>query len=206
MGDVPDEAEQAAGNQSSQGENGKEPAGGPPEESGYSGPPSEPPPPQQGGYGGPGDYGSQHGYPAGHSPTQSNTLQAMQVPGAPATQPLGKKRNPFAVILLSLITLGIYSLYWYGAINAEIRRHDPRIHVRPGLAVLAQLVPFVNLVSGHNTAERVKRLEMADGMPSQISPVLSVLFLIFLGIGYPIQVQSHLNAHWDHHLMEAGLH
>jgi hypothetical protein len=116
-------------------------------------------------------------------------------------QPLGKKRNPFGVLLLSIITFGIYGLYWYGKINSEIRRHDPRIHVSPGLAVLAQFIPIVNLVSGYNTAERVKRLEMADRMPSQISPVVSVLFVIFFWIGYPIQVQSHLNAQWDHHLM-----
>jgi hypothetical protein len=67
--------------------------------------------------------------------------------------------------------------------------------------VVAASFPTANLVSGYNTAERVKRLEMADRMPSQISPVLSVLFMIFFWIGYPIQVQSHLNAQWDHHLM-----
>ena len=131
----------------------------------------------------------------------SDRAGGQAAPGAFASQPLGKKRNPFAVLLFSFITFGIYALYWYGTINAEIRRHDPRIRVIPILAVLAQFIPIVNLISGYNTAERVKRLEMADGMHSQISPVLSVLFMIFLGIGYPIQVQSHLNAQWDHHLM-----
>jgi hypothetical protein len=119
----------------------------------------------------------------------------------PIAQPLGKKRNPFAVLVLSFITFGIYHLYWYGKINAEIRRHDPRIRVSPALAVLAQFIPIANLISGYNTAERVKRLEMADRMPSQISPTASVLFLLFFYIGYPIQVQSHLNAQWDHHFM-----
>lgn len=116
-------------------------------------------------------------------------------------QPLGKRRNPIAVLVLSFITFGIYHLYWYGKINAEIRRHDPRIRVSPALAVLAQFIPIANLISGYNTAERVKRLEMADRMPSQISPNVSALFMLFLYIGYPIQVQSHLNAQWDHHLL-----
>jgi hypothetical protein len=34
-------------------------------------------------------------------------------PSAAAAGPVGKVRSPVAVILLSIITIGIYALYWY---------------------------------------------------------------------------------------------
>jgi Domain of unknown function (DUF4234) len=112
---------------------------------------------------------------------------------------LGKRRNPFVVWLLSVVTLGIYYLYWYGKINAEIRSHDPRIKVNVGLAVVALFVPFASLVSMYNTAARVQAMEIADDAPSQISPLVSFILLLFFGVGYIVQVQSHLNAHWVRH-------
>ena len=48
---------------------------------------------------------------------------------------------------LSFITFGIYYLMWYGKLNAEIRRHDPDIRVSPAWAVVAAIVPIVNIVS-----------------------------------------------------------
>jgi len=128
----------------------------------------------------------------------------MNVPTTLASPPLGKQRNPIAVILLSMITLGIYYLYWYGKVNAEIRRHDPRVEVNVGWAVVAQFVPFANLVSAYNTAVRVQKLEIADDAPNSISPLVGFLLFIFFGIGYPIQIQSHLNAHWTRHRFGAA--
>lgn len=156
--------------------------------------------PQTGAAAGPaGQMGGQAGAPG--IPPAPIAAQPYPAPAALTNEPLGKRRNPIVVVLLSFITVGIYFLYWYGMINAEMRRHDPRIQVNPALAVLAQFVPIVNLISGYNTSERVRRLEIADGISHQISPVLSLLFMIFLGIGYPIQVQMHLNAQWDYHQM-----
>lgn len=130
-------------------------------------------------------------------------LVAREVPLAQVSAPkVGKTRNPLAVIVLSFITLGIYFLYWYGKLNAEIRAHEARIKVNVGWAVVAQFVPIANFVSLYNTAVRVQKLEIADGSPSTISPLVAFLLLIFFGIGYIVQVQGHLNAHWTRHQFE----
>ena len=134
----------------------------------------------------------------------TSTGNSASTEGRVAPPPLGKLRNPIAVLLLSMITFGIYYLYWYGKINAEIRKHDPRVKVNVGWAVVAQLVPFANLVSAYNTAVRVQKLEIADDAPGSVSPLVSFLLFIFFGIGYPIQIQSHLNAHWTRHQFQVA--
>jgi hypothetical protein len=124
-------------------------------------------------------------------------MDAVQVPGG--TVLVGKNRNPIGVIVLSVITLGVYWLYWYYQVNDEVRRHEPQVQCSPGVALLAQFVPFAHFVSHYNTGTRIQRMELADGMTSTISPLVTFLLLVFFGIGYVVQVQSHLNAHWDGH-------
>jgi hypothetical protein len=113
--------------------------------------------------------------------------------------PLGKDRSPAAVLGLSIITLGIYYFVWYYKINNEIRRHDPDIKVSPGLAVLALFIPFANLITGYSTAARIRQMQLDDGASQTISPVVALLLLIFLGIGYPLYVGSALKEHWHGH-------
>ena len=70
--------------------------------------------------------------------------------GRPSTGPIGKTRNPWGVWGLSLITLGIYYLYWYFTVNSELRAYDASIEVEPGIATLAAIVPIANLVTIYN--------------------------------------------------------
>lgn len=112
---------------------------------------------------------------------------------------VGKDRSPGAVVGLSIITLGFYYLYWYWAINLEIKEHDPDIKVRPGLALLALFFPFANLVSGYSTAARIRQMQLDDEQTQTISPVVALLLLMFLGIGYPLYISSQLREHWHRH-------
>ena len=114
---------------------------------------------------------------------------------APDTGVVGKPRGPVVVIVLSIITLGVYYLYWYYKINDEMRRYRSFIEVSPGLALLAQFVPIVNWISGYRTAARLRRLEEADQV-APISPVLALVLDLLLGVVYPIYVQYHLNKLW----------
>ncbi len=124
-------------------------------------------------------------------------MEAIETPDG--TLLVGKNRNPLGVIVLSVITLGIYWLFWYYKVNDEIREHEPQVRCSPGVALLAQFIPLANFVSDYNTATRIQRMELADGTTSTISPLVTFILLIFFGIGYVVQVQSHLNAHWDGH-------
>lgn len=121
---------------------------------------------------------------------------------------LGKTRNPWGVIGLSIVTLGIYWLYWYYKMNSEVGSHDPQIEVSPATALLAQLLGFLglgipNLISAHNSADRVRRTQLNDGMQAGMNPLLALLLFLFLGIFYPLYVQGELNEHWCWHERQA---
>ena len=115
---------------------------------------------------------------------------------------LGKDRSPAAVLGLSIITLGIYFLIWYYKINNEIRHHDPSIEVKPGLAVIAMMLPVLSLVSAYSTAARIRQMQLDEGASQTISPVVALLLQIFLGIGFPLYVASQLREHWHAHRRE----
>jgi hypothetical protein len=130
-------------------------------------------------------------------PSQTYPVVARQDPGSAGT--IGKDRSPASVLGLSLITFGIYYLVWYHHINAEIKRHDPEIKVTPGWCVVAALVPIANVISAYSTAARIRQMQLDDGQTDTISPVVALLLVIFLGIGYPLYIASQLREHWHGH-------
>lgn len=137
-------------------------------------------------------------------PAPSNVQMVRQV--APSSTvsptagaPLGKDRSPASVLGLSIITLGIYYLVWYGKLNGEIRRHDPDIKVSPGWAVVAAMVPLCNIISAYSTAARIRQMQLDDGQTDTISPVVALLLFLFLGIGYPLYIASQAREHWHGH-------
>lgn len=121
------------------------------------------------------------------------------MPPAAPRRPLGKDRSPAAILGLSIITLGIYFLVWYGSLNAEIRRHDPSVKVVPALSVLACFVPIANIVSYYSTAARLRQMQLDCGQTETISPVVALLLVVFLGIGYPLYLASQTREHWHRH-------
>lgn len=112
---------------------------------------------------------------------------------------LGKDRSPAAVLGFSIITGGIYYLVWYYKINNEIRNHDPSVLVTPAWSVLAMLLPVANLVSSYSTAARIRQMQLDEGLTDTISPVVALLLVVFLGIGYPLYIASQLREHWHGH-------
>jgi len=112
---------------------------------------------------------------------------------------LGKKRNAGGVIFLMLITLGIYFPVWFYKINKEIKHHDPNQKFSPGWSTFGMFIPIANLVAAYNTADRIKKMQKADGNQDLISPGAALVWLILFCIGYPIVVQGALNNHWDEH-------
>ena len=90
-----------------------------------------------------------------------------------------KLRRPGAVAALSVLTLGIYSIFWYYSVNREMRdfgvsRGDPRLAAsKPGNSVLAitigSLVVIPKLVSFVGTVTRVRAVErIATGAPRSV--------------------------------------
>jgi drug/metabolite transporter (DMT)-like permease len=112
-----------------------------------------------------------------------------------------KIRHPFAPIVLSIITLGIYGLYWYYAVNKELEVSGQK--VAPVISLLAitfgvilVIPPFVSL---YNTADRIRRTQDNQGTTSQISPVLALVmvFIPIVSFFLTVYLQSNLNSAWE---------
>lgn len=114
---------------------------------------------------------------------------------------LGKIRRPWGVWLLTLLTLGIYLLYWWYKVNEEVREFDERIDVQPGIAVLALIVPIASWVTLVKTAGRISRAQQSGGVRDRCSGALGIL-LVFLAGTYVVYYQSQLNKLWR--AQEAG--
>jgi hypothetical protein len=124
---------------------------------------------------------------------------AAMAPAAPATTatgPKGKVRSPVGTWFLVLITLGIYGLFWYYNTNRELRDYDPRIVVRPGLAVLSLFVPIVNWFSVYNTGKRIRQAQEIAGVPVTASGGIGVLLTFVFGLWVPYYV-SQVNGPWQ---------
>jgi hypothetical protein len=111
------------------------------------------------------------------------------------------KRDPLAVLGLSIITLGIYWLYWYYKINDEIRLYEKDPTVSPGRSLLAVTLgvflivpPFIAL---YNTSLHIVRMEQRARIQMELSPALNVLLLLILWVGTGMYSQENLNRIWE---------
>ncbi|MFN2581271.1 MAG: DUF4234 domain-containing protein [Candidatus Dormibacteria bacterium] len=97
---------------------------------GWDAPPVAPPPP----------WTFPSGAIAGRDTAKNAPLEA---PLVPSLGPEGKRRKPAAVIVLSILTLGLYSLVWHSRINTELRDFDTRMHVHAGRSTFAVTIAWL---------------------------------------------------------------
>jgi hypothetical protein len=112
--------------------------------------------------------------------------------------PLGKIRSPWIVILLSIVTLGIYGIYWQYAMFKEMKDYSGQgIGGVLGL-VLAILLSIVNIFV---MPSEVGSLYAAEGKPKPVQGVTGFWILLPI-VGYFVwffKVQGHLNKFWTSH-------
>jgi len=113
----------------------------------------------------------------------------------------GKRREPVAVWLLSIVTFGIYGLVWYYKINREAR--DLGSGTSPGTSLLAITLggfiivpPFLSI---YNTGERIAQSQRNAGIPSTCNPLVGLLLWIFVFSTGSIYYQSELNKIWAYY-------
>lgn len=70
------------------------------------------------------------------------TTPEKALPKVSSFGPPGKRRSTMAIVLLSIVTLGVYSLIWHHRVNREVGNFDPRMHVIPGRSTLAVAIPW----------------------------------------------------------------
>jgi hypothetical protein len=110
-----------------------------------------------------------------------------------------KRRNPWGVFGLSIITLGIYTFVWYYKINNELNNNGEQNN--PTVALLAIVLgwivivpPFVSL---YKTADRIRQAQERTNASERIIPVLALLLYVVVSVFAVPYYQSMLNKAWD---------
>ena len=137
---------------------------------------------------------------SGHVPVPAPTGYPLAPAyGAPSAVPLGKVRSTGTCIALTVVTLGIYSLYWYYATHDEMKRHTGD-GLGGGLALV--LAIFIGIASPFLSGSEVGKLYERRGMRAPVSGVTG-LWMLLLGwfflvgaIVWFVKVNGALNAYW----------
>lgn len=127
-------------------------------------------------------------------------------PAAPAayaapgvTGELGKIRGTGACILLTIVTLGIYSIYWYYKVHDEMKRHSGDGIGGPIALILAL---FVGIVMPFLSSSEVGKLYERRGQKAPVSAGTGLWFLLlgwFFLIGcfvWFVKTNGALNDYW----------
>lgn len=151
-------------------------------------PPPPPPPPP------PGVPGSQQGYGA---PSGAAAF------GAPAGSPppgrqLGKRRSVGLVILLTIVTCGIWAIVWAFQNGDELQKWSGK-----GLGGVVHLLItiFVSPVTMFLLAGEVEQLYRDDGQEPPITTLWGLWFLLPLigNIVWYLRIQDAINGYWTAH-------
>jgi Na+/proline symporter len=118
---------------------------------------------------------------------------------SPPSGPLGKPRGILFVLLISLVTLGIYTLYWAYKTQEEMKQHTG-----DGLGGVLGLVVWIIIspVSAFVIPSEVGRMYARDGREPPVTGWTGLwLFpfgiLIIPAIVWFVKVQGALNRYWE---------
>jgi Domain of unknown function (DUF4234) len=128
--------------------------------------------------------------------------EEVQIAGTGST---AKVRNPLGTVGLSIITIGVYYVFWWYFINREMRdlgrARNRDLGQSPGNSVLAltlgALIIVPALVTLWRTSGRIESAQETVGMDRRVSgPIIFILLLLIgpVGIWY---AQSELNKVWE---------
>jgi hypothetical protein len=111
---------------------------------------------------------------------------------------IGKVRGTGICILLTIVTLGIYPLYWYYQTHEEMKRHSGQ-----GLGGLVALLLgiFVGIVMPYLTSSEVGGLYERRGQKPPVSGLTGLWYFpgIFILVGpivWFVKTNGALNAYW----------
>jgi hypothetical protein len=120
-----------------------------------------------------------------------------------------KRRNPWGVLGLSIITLGIYTIFWWYFINRELRdlgrvRRVSGLGDNPGLSTAAFVLGGMFLLyiptiwTIVTTTRRIQAAHRATSQANVLNGWIAALLWIFtLGLGGLVFTQYELNKMWE---------
>jgi len=116
----------------------------------------------------------------------------------PFNGPVGKIRSTGLCIVLALVTLGIYTIFWFYAVHNEMKRHSNQ-----GLdgGIAAVLAFFVGIVMAYITPNDVGNLYELRGMRKPVSAATGLWYFpgIFILIGpiiWFVKTNGSINSYW----------
>ena len=118
---------------------------------------------------------------------------------APAAGPIGQVRSTGTCILLTIVTLGIYSWFWYYKTHDEMKRHTGE-GIGGGVALI--LAIFVGIVSPFLSSNEVGKLYERRGQQAPVNAMTGLWFLLlswlFLvgAIVWFVKTNNALNEYW----------
>ena len=114
----------------------------------------------------------------------------------PARGPIGKRRGGIAVVLLSVVTLGIYWLVYVYKTHSEIKDHSG-VGLGGGLALV--LAIFLGFLAPFLLGNDVKAARVRAGLPARGSALTGFwTWLPLIGFFvFACKLQNALNEYWD---------
>ncbi len=115
------------------------------------------------------------------------------------TPPLGKVRGTGACILLTIVTLGFYTWYWYFKTHEEMKRHSGT-GIGGGLALVLAIfvgivMPFLNSSEVGGLYERRGQARPVSGATGLWALLLGWFFFVGLIVWF-VKTNGALNAYW----------
>src|SRR3954463_8484594 len=129
--------------------------------------------------------------------------EEIQIPG---TQSTAKIRQPWAVAVLSIVTLFIYYFVWYYKINREMAdygkaRGTDELGESPGTSLLAvtlgALILVPALISLYHTGQRIQAAQRLQGIEQGLNGWLSLVMYLLISPVMFAYWQSELNKVWQ---------
>jgi hypothetical protein len=116
-------------------------------------------------------------------------------PGQPPADITGVYYNTGLTILLTIITLGIWGIFWTFHTNEDLKRYN-RTGLGGGLGVLIYIL--LNVVLMFTIPNEIERMYQGDGRTSPVGTLLGLWFLLpIIGhIIWYVKVQRALNDFW----------
>lgn len=118
--------------------------------------------------------------------------------GTPATRPLGKRRSPGLVILLTIVTCGVWAVVWAYQNGDELQRFSGK-----GLGGVVHLIVTILLspVTMFTLANEVEVLYRDDGQEPPITTLWGLWFLLPIigNLVWYLRIQEAINDYWTAH-------
>ena len=114
----------------------------------------------------------------------------------PPTGPPGQMRSPVTVILLSIVTLGIYTLFWYYRVFEDLKL---RTGNGVGGAVGLLLGLCISIVNIFLLPSEIGNMYEQEGLEKPVTGLTGFWVLIPLigGIIWFVKVQNAMNERWE---------